>query len=72
MTNKTAPQSNNMIKAQAREHGYYWVKINVGWRVLEWHARLQCWYHIGGLATFQDDDMQEINENRLLAPDERA
>lgn len=59
-----------MTEINKREHGYYWVKINVGWRVLEWNERLQCWYHIGGLATFQDDDMIEINENRLLAPDE--
>lgn len=51
-----------------RENGYYWVKINAGWRIFHWSG--DCWYHIGGLATFQDDELQEINEQRLLSPDE--
>lgn len=51
-----------------RENGYYWVKINVGWRIFHWSD--DCWYHIGGLATFQDDELQQINEQRLLNPDE--
>jgi hypothetical protein len=51
-----------------RENGYYWVKINVGWRIAEWQH--DCWYLVGGFNTFIDADMLGINEDRITAPDE--
>jgi hypothetical protein len=45
-----------------RQPGYYWVKINNDWEIAEWSS---CWERIGYKATYDDSDMEEIDENRI-------
>lgn len=59
-----------------RQQGYYWVKWNDEWHLAKWLAGNNWWYMplIGPVdvrvAKRLTDDLQEINETRIPAPDE--
>jgi hypothetical protein len=53
-----------------RETGYYWVKSNSGWHVAHFDGK-----HFAdgiGLHHIKDGRLLEINETRILSPDELA
>lgn len=59
-----------------REHGFYWVKINrLDWEFAKWEISwrgYEEWAVCGGELYKEDGDFDEINENRILPPDERS
>lgn len=59
-----------------REPGFYWVKIDrLSWEVAKWEVSWrghEQWAVCGGELYRDDDDFDEINENRILPPDERS
>jgi hypothetical protein len=70
-----------------RKEGYYWVKIDTSTEELKYHGnhwQAALWYcnngdgsdllwRIAGDDTrFDDDDFSEINETRIVSPDELA
>jgi hypothetical protein len=59
-----------------RKEGYYWVKMNGNWTVAEWAYQGNVgenfgWDTLGNQFPWEDADMDEINETRILPPDEQ-
>lgn len=57
-----------------RERGYYWCRAkkrdewdNDDWAIYFWDGESD-WYQFGDSTVFGDDDMLEINEERILQP----
>lgn len=55
-----------------RQYGYYWVKQYGGWFISEWSPNDEEWFHAGtnGYGV-KDGEFAEINESRILWPDEQ-
>ena len=52
-----------------REPGYYWVKEgNLGWSIAYFGGLY--WWFVGLKYDYEDSEMDEINESRILSPDE--
>lgn len=59
-----------IAKMEKRKSGFYWVKYtnsNV-WRVCHYSSASEQWHVIGSFV--YDDGLGEINENRIMSPDE--
>lgn len=54
-----------------REPGYYWVQLGIYWMVAQWNAEYSHWLLPGSVMDFFDTELSEINETRLIAPDEQ-
>ena len=53
-----------------RQSGYYWVNQGGLWEVAFWNAVISEW-HVTGSSTYWGDSIfDQINETRILAPDE--
>lgn len=55
-----------------RESGYYWVKIDGKWEIGLYDRKLQRWYFVYTMIDYIDRYFDEINETRILNPDEQA
>lgn len=56
--------------SNTRQPGYYWVKCRAGyWTIGEW-TNNDYWYYCGEEGCTDDEDMLQINETRILSPDE--
>lgn len=53
-----------------REPGYYWVRKASGWAIAK-YTKFDDWDLPGLNKSFDDKDFDEINETRLIAPDEQ-
>lgn len=58
-----------------RQQGFYWVKWLNNWEVAQWvtHDRDEVngtWWMIQNEGLFSDNEFQEINEQRILSPEE--
>lgn len=58
-----------------REEGYYWVKINAEWDIAYWNDLYWSWtkdpFLVGEFDQLSESDIQNINETRILNPDEK-
>jgi hypothetical protein len=54
-----------------RKEGYYWVKYNIDWEIGHWNTTIDKWTLTDVYDTFGEEEMDEINENRILSPDEK-
>lgn len=54
----------------SRQSGYYWVKEDGLWVVAWYSSTLQAWQVAGSRSYWEDTAFDEINETRILAPDE--
>jgi hypothetical protein len=52
-----------------REPGYYWVKCEDRWMIARWV--LSWWWTEWDVKEWRDEDFEEINEVRILNPDEQ-
>lgn len=53
-----------------RESGYYRVKINGHWEVGYWDYIYFSWELVGRFASYSDKHLEQIDENRIIMPDE--
>jgi len=55
---------------EKRKSGFYWVKYTNSdvWRVCHYSSASEQWHVIGSFV--YDDGLGEINENRIMSPDE--
>lgn len=55
-----------------RAKGYYWVKIGeyISWEIAEYAGNGE-WYRMDSDYGAEECDIAEINENRILSPDEK-
>jgi hypothetical protein len=53
-----------------REPGYYWVKFDDEWMVSWYNHKSNEWSMHYTSLPFKEEEFQEINELRLIAPDE--
>ena len=61
-----------------REDGFYWVMVYGRWTIMVWHNYIQPsrigtgrWLATGDSSDWLDEDFDEINETRLLPPNEQ-
>ena len=53
-----------------RKSGFYWIKYGVDWEVAWFDSKANDWSLVAMELNLVDDDMTEINENRIMSPDE--
>lgn len=51
-----------------RQRGYYYVRFHLAYQIAFWDETV--WHFTGTTLTYLDADILEINENRILMPDE--
>ena len=63
----------NLILKMNRQTGYCWVIYNTEWVVARWNNWDidACWHLMGLSGIWFDPDMKQINETRILNPDEQ-
>ena len=66
---ETAIREMGEIKV-ARQGGYYWVKHEGVWDIAFWVERSMVWLVAGVSDIWTNDRFDQINETRILAPDE--
>jgi len=49
-----------------REAGYYWVRVYGFLKIAEWVPEMLCWYFTGNDQSFDDSDMDEIFDGRIV------
>ncbi len=54
----------------ARKSGYYWVKYIKEWEAGYFDKKDNEWFLTGTDSTYKDSDFEQINENRIMSPDE--
>jgi hypothetical protein len=52
-----------------RTSGYYWVKYEGSWTVAQYKDNAY-WWVLTFQTDFEDDEFDEINEDRILTPEE--
>ena len=50
--------------------GFYWTKLNGTWRVARFSTETQQWYLAGIECGFDGPEFEEINEQRILPPNQ--
>ena len=53
-----------------RKSGFYWVRYSGDWESAWFDSKANDWSLVASELQFTDDDMIEINENRIMSPDE--
>ena len=53
-----------------RKSGFYWVKYSGGWEPAWFDSKANDWSLVALELQLTDDDMIEINENRIMSPGE--
>ena len=53
-----------------RKSGFYWVKYCGRWETAWFDSKVNDWSLVAMELNLVDDDMTEINENRIMSPDE--
>ena len=53
-----------------RKSGFYWVKFGGDWETAWFDSKANDWSLVAMELNLFDDDMTEINPNRIMSPDE--
>ena len=53
-----------------RKSGFYWVKYSEVWEPGWFDSKANDWSLVATELQLTDSDMKEINENRIMSPDE--
>jgi len=58
-----------------RQEGHYWIKYAGEWEIAFWRPaelekRLGRWFVVGQDGSINNNDVEEVNESRILTPEE--
>lgn len=56
---------------EVRENGHYWVKRTGEWITAKFMSNYSLWEIMGAYDEYEDGDFDEIDETRILTPDEQ-